>query len=287
MLDGDQLEALSAVVAEGTFDAAARTLHVTPSAVSQRIKALETSVGRVLLVRSRPVRPTPSGRALLRAARQIQVATAEALRELGQDGGVEVLSLAVNADSLATWFVPALGEVTGHVSFDLRREDEQRTAQLLREGSVMAAVTASSSAIPGCTAKLLGRMRYRPMSTRAFAQSWFPDGPTGTALARAPLVAFDRDDLLQDRWLRRHSRRRLTPPRHHVPGSNAFVQAVREGLGWGLVPELQSQAGDGLVEFAPDAHLDVRLYWQQWRLRSAGLEEVAAAVRRHARAALR
>jgi LysR family transcriptional regulator (chromosome initiation inhibitor) len=287
MLDPDQLEALSAAVAEGTFEAAARVLHVTPSAISQRIKALEIAIGRVLLVRSRPVRPTTSGQALLRAARQIAAVTAEALRELGQasEHGTEVLAMAVNADSLSTWLMPALAEVPGEIGFDLRREDEQRTAELLREGTVMAAVTASSAAVPGCTSEPLGRMRYRPRAAPQFAARWFPEGPTPSALARAPLVAFDRTDELQDRWLRRHTRRRLDPPRHHVPGSSAFAEAVRLGLGWGMVPDLQATDTD-FVELEPEAQIDVRLFWQQWRLRSARLDEVAAAVRRHARAAL-
>lgn len=289
MLDRDQLEALSAAVAEGTFEAAATALHITPSAVSQRIKALETSVGRVLVVRSRPVRPTASGRVLLRAARQIEAATGEALRELGQGdgGGAEVLALAVNADSLATWLVPALAEVEAPIAFDLRREDEQRTAELLREGAVMAAVTASRESVPGCTTTPLGRMRFLPMVTAGFAARWLPDGPTVSALAAAPLIAFDRADDLSDRWLRRRTRRRLTPPRHYVPGSHAYVQAVREGLGWGLVPELLAREPESLVEIEPDAHIDVRLYWQQWSLGSSRLDLVAAAVRRHARAALR
>lgn len=81
------------------------------------------------------------------------------------------------------------------------------------------------------------------------------------------------------------TRRRLDPPRHHVPGSSAFAEAVRLGLGWGMVPDLQATDTD-FVELEPEAQIDVRLFWQQWRLRSARLDEVAAAVRRHARAAL-
>jgi LysR family transcriptional regulator, chromosome initiation inhibitor len=290
MIDPGQLEALSAAVAEGSFEGAARALHVTPSAVSQRIKALEIAVGRVVLVRSRPVRPTDSGRALLRAARQIDAVTQDVLHELGQadDDEREPMALAINADSLATWFIPALAEIEAPVAFDLCREDEEQTVELLREGSVMAAVTASNRPLPGCTVKPLGRMRYRPLAAERFAARWFPDGADSESLARAPLVAFDRSDGLQDRWLRRVTRKRPSPPRHYVPGSTAFLNAVRAGLGWGLVPELQAEPGtDGLVELIPDAHVDVRLYWQQWRLRSGRLDEVAAAVRRQARAALR
>jgi LysR family transcriptional regulator, chromosome initiation inhibitor len=286
--DLDQLQALAAAVAEGSFDAAARRLHVTPSAISQRIKALETSVGRVLLIRSRPVRPTTSGQTLLRVARQIETAMDDAARELGDDDEAElpVVALAVNADSLATWLPAALAAMDPPVAFDLRRADETRTAELLRDGTVTAAVTASADPVPGCTVRPLGRMRYRPRASVAFAERWFRGGVTPAGLARAPVVVFDRTDELQDRYLRRRSRRRLQPPRHYVPGSTAFVQAVRLGLGWGMVPDLQAGDGTELVVFDPAGAIDVGLFWQQWRLQSATLERVAAAIRAQAELAL-
>lgn len=287
-MDLPQLEALSAAVAEGSFDAAARRLRVTPSAVSQRIKALETSVGRVLLIRSRPVRPTPSGQTLLRAARQIGTAIEAAGRELGEGEAEElsVIALAVNADSLATWFPGALAAVDLPIAFDLRRADETRTAELLRDGSVTAAVTASAEPVPGCSVLPLGRMTYRPRASAEFVAHWFADGPTDSALARAPVVVFDRTDTLQDRYLRKRSRRRLHPPRHYVPGSSAFAHAVRLGLGWGMVPDLQAPGTPKLVDFDPQGAIDVRLFWQQWRLRAPALEHVAAVVRAQAELAL-
>ena len=242
-LDPDQLQALAAAISEGTFDAAARALHVTPSAVSQRVKALETSVGQVLLARSKPVRATTSGETLLRAARQIQAVSQEALRELGAEdagdgSGPSVVALAVNADSLDTWFLAALAELGGAV-FDLRREDENRTAELLRRGEVMAAVTTSRNPVPGCAVRRLGRMRYTPRAAAAFRAQWFPDGVTVAALSRAPVVLLDRDDTIQDRYLRHRARRPLHPPRHYIPESGPFFQAVRLGLGWGMIADLQ------------------------------------------------
>jgi len=291
MLDIDlaQLEALGAAVAEGTFDAAARRLHVTPSAISQRVKALETSVGRVLLTRSKPVTPTPSGQVLLRLARQIHTATAEVARELG-DGdaaGAAVVALAVNADSLATWLLPAFAALRTTVVFDLQRDDQDRTTDLLRQGAVMAAVTSMAEAVPGCSAERLGKMRYQPVASKEFTETWFGGGVTVAALSRSPLVVFDRQDRLQDAYLRRRARRPLNPPRHYIPGSDAFVAAVRLGLGWGMVPDLQRGPGDGLVDLDAQGGVDVSLYWQQWRLRSPTLERVAAEVRRAAASALR
>jgi LysR family transcriptional regulator (chromosome initiation inhibitor) len=288
-IDLDQLQALTAAVAEGSFDAAARRLHVTPSAISQRIKALETGVGRVLLIRSRPVRPTASGQTLLRAARQIDAVTAEVAHELGEDGEDQLptIALAVNADSLGTWFLPALSTVDPPLAFDLRRADETRTAELLRDGSVIAAVTASAEPVPGCIVQPLGRMRYRPRASPAYAARWFPEGVTAAALSHAPMIVFDRTDELQNRYLERRSRRRLDPPRHYVPGSSSFAQAVRLGLGWGLVSDLQADTAPELINLDPRATIDVHLFWQQWRLRSAALERVAVAVSAQAKIALR
>jgi LysR family transcriptional regulator (chromosome initiation inhibitor) len=283
-LDPGQLEALAAAISEGTFDAAARALHVTPSAVSQRVKALETSVGQVLLTRSKPVRATTSGETLLRAARQIQAVSAEALRELGAEdagegSGPSVVALAVNADSLDTWFLAALAELGGAV-FDLRREDENRTAELLRRGEVMAAVTTLRNPVPGCAVRRLGRMRYAPRAAAAFRAQWFPDGLTVAALSRAPVVLFDRDDTIQDRYLRRRARQSLHPPRHYVPDSGPYFQAVRLGLGWGMIPDLQlaRDTGADLADLDPAGGMDVELYWQQWRVAGPALERVAQAV---------
>jgi LysR family transcriptional regulator, chromosome initiation inhibitor len=289
-LDPDQLRALAAAVDAGTFDGAASRLQVTPSAISQRIKALESRTGRVLLRRTKPVRATESGEVLLRAARQLELVTADAADGLGLDARAgAAVTLAVNADSLATWLLPALATVGGDVTFTLRREDESRTAALLRDGSAMAAVTAAREPVPGCTVRRLGAMRYRPCAAPAFVARWLARGGSDELVA-APMVTFDDGDQLQDRWLRRATRRRgLAPPRHFVPGSDAFVRAVVIGLGWGMLPDLQAErlrAAGELVLIGDGRPLDVPLYWQQWRLRSAPLDRVAAAVRAGARAAL-
>jgi LysR family transcriptional regulator (chromosome initiation inhibitor) len=287
--DQGQLEALSACVAEGTFEAAARRLHLTPSAVSQRIRALETSVGQVLLNRTKPVRPTSSGQILLRIARQMQALTDEAARELRDEPAATgtVIPVAVNADSLATWFLPALAEVGPSYAFDLYRSDQDQTAGLLKDGTVMAAVTTQAAAVPGCTAERLGAMRYRPRASPGFATTWFPDGTSVAALARAPIVAFDRQDQLQENYLRRRSRRRLDPPRHYVPGSDNFTHAVRLGLGWGMVSDLQACPAEDFVDLDPASGVDVTLFWQQWRLGTAALDCVTQAVRQAAATGLR
>ncbi|MFE9017771.1 LysR family transcriptional regulator ArgP [Streptomyces sp. NPDC007808] len=291
----DQVRTLLAVVDEGTFDAAAAALHVTPSAVSQRVKALEQSTGRVLLVRTKPVRPTESGEVVVRFARQLARLERDARAELGLSAAGEVtrVSIAVNADSLATWFLPVLTRVPEDppLCFELRREDESRTATLLREGLVMAAVTSSPDPVAGCSVRPLGRMRYLAAASPAFAERHL-GGPLREALVRAPVLVFDRSDDLQDAFVRRLRRGRADAGavRHHVPTSEGFLAAVTAGLGWGLVPEVQALPllADGrLVELAPKRPVDVPLYWQQWKLDSPALVAVTQAVTAAAAQALR
>jgi LysR family transcriptional regulator, chromosome initiation inhibitor len=281
-LDLAQLRALDATVRGGTLEAAARALHVTPSAISQRLRALEVATGRILLVRTKPVQVTESGEAVLRLARQVDLLSADVARELGGETSPEpvpTLPIAVNADSMATWVPSALAPLAGDVCFDLHREDQEHTSALLRAGTVMAAVTSDADPVPGCTSTLLGSMRYRPMCTPAFARRWFPAGPIPDALARAPVVVFDRKDDLQHRYLHAQAGRDVAPPVHYVPASADYVAAVTLGWGWGTVPDLQASGVTAeLVELDPAAAVDVVLYWQQWRLRSATLDRVREAV---------
>ncbi|AXG82589.1 LysR family transcriptional regulator ArgP [Streptomyces paludis] len=290
-LPHDLVRTLLAVVDEGTFDAAATVLHVTPSAVSQRVKALEQRTGRVLVTRTKPVRPTASGQVVVRFARQLARLEDDARAELGMNDAEEHprLSIAVNADSLATWFLPALTTLTAPardapVYFDLRREDEAHTTELLREGEVMAAVTSSPDPVAGCSVRRLGSMRYLPVAAPEFAARWLSGDDVVRLLPRAPLVCFDRRDELQDLFVREltgggHSR--ASALRHHVPSSEGFAEAVTAGLGWGLVPRIQAEPrlrAGALVGFAPGRTLEVPLYWQQWRLDSPALALVARAV---------
>ncbi|MEU7576567.1 LysR family transcriptional regulator ArgP [Streptomyces sp. NPDC041068] len=285
----DHVRTLLAVVDEGTFDAAAVALHVTPSAVSQRVKALERRTGRVLLMRTKPVRPTESGQVVVRFARQMARLERDARADLGisDSGEPAVLPVAVNADSLATWFLSALARIPDElrICFELRREDEFHTTSLLREGAVMAAVTSSPDAVAGCTVRRLGRMRYLPVAAPGFAARWlgdWPGAPLGPGLAEAPVIYFDRRDTLQDQFAREVTGGRgASRLRHYVPSSRGFVEAIEAGLGWGVVPRAQAEPllrSGALVLLDPERVVDVPLFWQQWKLDSPALAAMADAV---------
>lgn len=277
-------ETLAVIVDEGTMDAAATRLNITPSAVSQRVKALETALGTVALVRSKPARATPAGAAVVRLARQYMLLERDALR----DGGVVEgdaparVPLAINADSLATWVLPALAPLArgGRIVFDLHRDDQDFTTGLLEAGTVMGAVSSASRAVAGCRVTPLARMRYLPVAHPDFAARWFAGGIGTAALTAAPRIDFDRRDGLQRRWLTARGIDPHDTPVHYVPASADFASATVLGYGWSLLPSVQAApllAAGALAPLGGD-HVDVQLWWHQWNLNSPLLDAVSDAL---------
>lgn len=296
--DYAQLAALAAVVGEGSFDGAARALHVTPSAVSQRIRQLEERVGAVLVQRGTPCVVTAAGAPLLRHAERVALLEAELAATLPQQastrGGAATatLRIAVNADSLATWFAPALAlfaQAHPQLRIDLLVDDQDHTAQALRRGDVLAAVSASAAPVQGCRSLPLGRLHYRATASPAFLRRWFAQGVTAASLERAPCLLFNRKDELQIRWMRRLTRRTIAPACHGLPSSQGFVEACLAGLGWGMNPQALVQshlAARRLVELVPGQGIDVPLHWQVSRLALPALADLTSAVRAVAKGAL-
>jgi LysR family transcriptional regulator (chromosome initiation inhibitor) len=291
MLDYALLDALAAVLREGSFERAARALNITPSAVSQRVRLLEERLGQVLVVRSNPTRATPAGRALARHAEQVGLLEHELLAELpvlaqGVQGRV-TLPVAVNADSLASWFIAAAAEATADAPLllDLSLDDQEHTAEWLRSGEVVAAVTALADAVPGCRSVPLGRLRYCATASPAFTQRHFANGVDAESLAQAPSLTFNRRDRLQAQWIEQVLGRDLAVPTHWLPSTQAFVDGCLAGLGWGMNMQAMVRpmlARGELVELVPGQTLAVPLYWQHRRRSSAVLDALSRAVLRAA-----
>lgn len=286
--DPAQLETLVAIAEEGSFEGAARRLQLTPSAVSQRVRALEGAAGQVLIRRTLPAEVTPAGVPLLRLAQQLRLLVAEAEVELGDDEVVD-LQVAVNADSLATWFRPVLADVARRPGAALRLaiEDEGHSHQLIRSGEVLAAVTAEPKSVQGCSVEPLGSMRYQA----AVAPGLLAEHKLGTRVdwSRIPAIVFNEKDELQGIVLAAHG---VSRPRvvHRVPSTADFLEAVRAGLGWGLVPAHQltpALALGDLVRMPGAAPVDIALFWQRWRLQSPALDSLTSDVRSAAHAGLR
>jgi LysR family transcriptional regulator, chromosome initiation inhibitor len=297
MLDLAQLETLSAVLRSGSFERAAQVLHVTQSAISQRIRQLEEQVGTALVIRSQPCRATPAGERLFQHAEEVRLLEQGMRRDLGlssersdESGSWPTLRLAVNADSLATWFVPAMAGVDG-VLFDLVIDDQDHSAEWLKRGEVRAAISGSAKPVQGCDCRPLGKLRYLATASPVFIKRWFGAGDIEPArLAEAPVITFNAKDRLQARWSEQALGTAATGPSHWLPSSHAFVDAAIAGLGWGMNPELlaaDALADGRLQELLPGHPLDVPLYWHVSRSVAGALQPITEAVLRAAGAALR
>jgi LysR family transcriptional regulator (chromosome initiation inhibitor) len=240
-IDNAQLHAFVTVVREGSFEAAARVLCVTPSAVSQRIRLLEERICQVLIQRASPCRPSLAGQALARHGEQVALLEAEALRELGEGGtrgrAAIRLPVSVNADSLDSWFLAALGALAVHdgLRIDIRVHDQDHTATLLREGALVAAVTTDDRPVAGCRVEALGVMRYLALAALAFAMRHFNACVDGRALAAAPALTFNAVGTLQVRFAQQMGGEAggdgCALSTHYLPSAAGFVEACRSGLG--------------------------------------------------------
>lgn len=274
-IDHAQLRALSAVIREGSFERAAQSLNVTASAVSQRIKALEDRVGHLLVRRSTPTEATHEGQILVQLAEQTALLEHDALHRMGiadEDLPRASIPVAVNHDSLETWFPEAALAFAKHTrtTLDLYTEDQDHTVALLRQGTVLGAVTTLSEPVQGCQIHALGSIRYAATCTPEFHARYFSKGVNAQSLAEAPVLVFNRKDDMQARYARRLAGEdlALTPPSWWIPSTRAFVQANLGGLGWTMnpLPLVRRHLESGrLVYVKQRAWEDVPLYWQHWK----------------------
>jgi LysR family transcriptional regulator (chromosome initiation inhibitor) len=296
MLDYASLDALLAVVRTGSFERAAALLSVTPSAVSQRVKLLEERVGSLLVRRGQPCEATSSGALLCRHTERVQLLEAELGGRMptlpGTTSGSRArLRIAVNDDSMSTWFIDATADfcIERALLLDVVVDDQDHTAERIRAGDVQGAVTTQADAAPGWRSVKLGRMRYRAVCSPGYFERYFAEGLTREALRRAPCVNFNEKDELQKRFVRRVVRADIAPPAHFVPHGEGFLRACTSGLAWGMCPQrlVESRLESGeLVELVPGTRLDIDLYWQSWRLALGWLDDFTAELRARAKSSL-
>jgi LysR family transcriptional regulator (chromosome initiation inhibitor) len=288
--DADALECLAAIVEEGGFERAAVRLCVTQSAVSQRLRSLEVQVGTVLLVRSRPIRPTAAGRLLIKHAVQLRLLRADLdtdLQELTPGAKTQReedrISIAINADSIATWALPALSPlVNAGLPLEIITDDQDFTHEWLRQGQVLGCVTTLKLALRGCKVLALGDMQYVAVASSAFAAAHCPQGLNAHNFRQISFIAFNRKDDLQTDFVGRAlGLRRVALSQRFVPSSEGQVHAVHAGWGASVMPLLlvQEQIASGkLVNLAPDFALPVSLYWHCWNLDSAVIDRLTEAL---------
>ena len=289
MLDYAHLQTLAAIHRRGSFDLAAAQLGLTPSAVSQRLKALEDRMGSLLIRRGAPCTATEPGLRLIRHFDEVTLLEAALAQDLPlPDSGPTPIRLAVNADSLATWIIPALAACEGML-FDLVIDDQEYSQDWLRRGEVAGAITAHPGPLQGCDTLPLGRLRYHATASPEYMARWLPQGTSAAALSRAPALTYSDKDSLQADWLARACGPAFPFPTHRMASSQAFVDAALAGLGWGMNPApliAPHLASGALVELIPETPLDVALHWQFTRRAAPVLAPLTRALRDAARATL-
>ena len=294
MLDYKLLHAFSVVVDEQNFAKAASVLSITQSAVSQRIKTLEQTLGQPILVRAQPLVATNIGKKLLAHYQQVKQLEQDIIPDISANSKTETITanIASNADSLATWLIAAIGDVCHqyNVAVNFRLADENRTINYLKDGEVFGAISTHDQALPGCTLNKLGDMQYILVAAPSFVDRYFPKGINENALESAPAVAYDQKDDMHIKYIEQTFRLKGgSYPCHTVRSSEAFVGFALQGLAYCLIPKLQIQAelnaGD-LVDLMPENSITRTLYWHHWVLLKGVFKELSKAIIHRAEHAL-
>lgn len=291
IFDRQQLEAFSAIVEMRHFGRAASELNITRGAISQRLKSLEETLGVPLVVRDGNI-PTPAGEALLRHIQVLKMLEADTMRYIKPiDGEPPHVAIAVNADSLATWFEPVAWEIAKeNVALELVVDDQDYTLPLLARGEAMGCVSASDEPPTGFLAEPIGAMEYECVANVEFAEEHFPHGVGLHSVLAAPAVLYNRKDGLHAQFLERLLDFKVKNyATHFFPSPSALLAAIERGVGYGLVPCLQAQpsidAGK-LVCLAPSHRISVDLYWHHWETAPSNAQAISDLVIQHARRTL-
>ena len=283
--DYESLLVLSAVVRTGSFEAAAKSLNVTQSAISQRIRQLEEKTGTMLILRGRPCIGTEDGLLLCRHVEEVSLLEHE-LREcmnIGEKpdgrGAPTSVRISVNSDSLATWFPDVVDRAASELNLRLEiiPDDQEFTEERLRSGDALAVVTSSKTTVPGCKSILLGIMEYMSVASPAYMDRYIPDAISLKAVSQAPSIQFDRKDTLPMQWLDKAFGQSEGLISHSVPSYEGHLQCCLKSIGWAMMPSITVGPlieQNKLVEILPNIRLHTPLYWQCRANSSGSLEKL-------------
>ena len=295
MFDRAQLEAFSAVVQHGSFERAATALHVTRGAISQRVKALEDAMAAMLVVREKPVVATRKGEILLRHIRALKTLeddTISAILPTPQERAPVPIAIAVNADSLSTWFAPLVAQLLGQfkIALEIVSDDQDHTFHRLTKGEVLGCVSSEPDAAQGFEATPLGAMHYLCVATPEFRRKHFKTGLSTAAVLAAPALLFDRKDALHDLYLEQLFGVKVGQyTRHFLPSPTALLDGICAGLGYAMAPGLRIAhrlASGQLVELTPGCKVTVPLYWHHWKMELPLAQAMTQTITAHARKTL-
>lgn len=244
------LRLLQAISDAGGFTAAAERLHLTQSAVSHQLKALEDALGLPLVERAaRPLALTAAGRRLRALAESALPQVAAALRDLAKlkDGDAGELRIAVECHTCYDWLMPAMDsyrEVWPGVELDLLGGFQADPVGLLPDRSADLVITSETAPRAGVTfAPLFGfeMLALLPPGHALAAKKWLAPADFAAHTLITYPVPEDRLDLIR----RVLAPAGVRPPRREAQLTVAILQLVasRRGLAalpaWAVAPYLE------------------------------------------------
>lgn len=289
LIDYKSLKILLTVIEKNHFERAASSLHMTQSAISQRIKQLEAYYGEPLLIRTQPYQATPLGEKLLSHYKKVALLEATIAQELTDTQSPLSFAIAINRDSLETWFKPIFPQLPTDITLDIFSDDQEITIQYLKKGLVIGAVSTQAKVLSGCHAHYLGIMDYCLVASPSFKKRFFRT-LSKEALLNAPAILFDNKDHLHQHYLKRFFQIKHKPNYHFVPSISCFKEAAIHGLGYGLIPEIdiQKELRSGtLVQLAPKKTWPMPLYWHHFAMENKVLQSFNDLILKLAKKALK
>ncbi|MDC7235256.1 MAG: ArgP/LysG family DNA-binding transcriptional regulator [Spirochaetales bacterium] len=286
MYDYRQLEALGAVIEEGGFDRAADVLGLTQSAVTQRVKQLETLMGKPLLIRSNPPVPTEAGVPLYTHFKKVRLLEEELDSATAEGLSGMPLSLGVNASTLGSWFLPVLNFIMNNTLVDLHVGEAWVVHKLLKNGDIAGCISLRQRPSRGCYVDYLGKLVLRCFATRDFKDRYFPRGIDAESMRSAPAVLFHPESQMMQRFQKKvldvHP---FEVPTHIIPSQSEYMQMIGSGVAYGFLPEPlfnQFKADKGLIDLSPTAPIIIPQYWHRWGIESKMMDLITLKIKEEA-----
>lgn len=287
MLDYRGIEALYMVQALQSFEAAAKKLHVTQSAISQRIKGLETYYGEPVLIRILPYKPTRLGEYLISHFQRLCLLEESLEQQLGYTSIRPRVSIALNRDSLETWFLDLIEDTSifNDITVEIIADDQELTIDYLKKGLVSACLSTSEKEIIGGNVAFLGNMEYLLVASPAFIKSHFSGKDQKKCLLNAQAIKFDKNDKLHERYLEKFFGLNGENMHFHiVPSVRGFKKYALLGYGYGLIPKLdilEELKNKKLIQLHVDKVWNIPLYWHYWDIESKFYKKFNTDIIRH------
>lgn len=274
MIDYLGLEALHTIITMQSFQMAADKLHITQSAISQRLKNLEAYYGEPLLIRSQPYVPTKLGEYLLGHYKRVDHLESELVTKISNKQKTPMVSIAVSRDTLETWFMDILNKAAmlTDTRLEIFADDQELTINYLKKGFVNTCLTTHSQAISGCHSEFLGYMDYVLVASPEFQKKYFSNNQHKKNLLEAPAVIFDSNDQLHDKYLAKYFDIKAEHRNYHIiPSVAGFRNFALNSYAYALIPKVDIEKElkqKRLINLFPQKIWEMPVYWHGWSIAS-------------------